>query len=127
MVEFKLNFTISLGETDLNQGPKQNPEAKESHEQHQRIFWTIRGHYPVKQGFWGKSRQKAQPKVRQNLCRKSSLGYFFCPWLNSEKGGIYESPPDRYVPVNSRNAIVELHVLNWPLQDSSLGYLEEWG
>ena len=26
------------------------------------------GHYPVKQGFWGKSHQKVHPNVRQNLC-----------------------------------------------------------
>ena len=46
-------------------------QAKKSHEQHQTIFWIIRGgyrcHYSVKQGFWGKSHQKVHPSVRQNL------------------------------------------------------------
>ena len=45
-------------------------------------LWTIRGHYPIKQGSWGKSHQKVHPKVRQNLCRTSSLGYLFCSWVN---------------------------------------------
>ena len=60
--------------------PKKNPKAKESHEQYQRSFWTIRrgtGHYPIKQGFWGKSRPESSPES----CRTSSLGYLFCPWL----------------------------------------------
>ena len=39
----------------------------------------IAGHEPLKQGFWGKSHQKVHPKVRRNLCRKSPLGYLFCP------------------------------------------------
>ena len=43
-------------------------------------FDGVTGQYPVKQGFWGESRQKVHPKVRQNLCRTSSLGYLFCPW-----------------------------------------------
>ena len=53
------------------QEPKKNSKAKKSHEQHQRIFWTIRGvtgHYPLKQGFGG---QKVHPKVRRNLRHKS--------------------------------------------------------
>ena len=32
---------VTLGNCwNFNQGPKKNPKAKESHEQHQRIFWT---------------------------------------------------------------------------------------
>ena len=41
----------------------------------------VTGHCPSKQGFWGKSHQKVHPKVRRNLCRKSSLGYLFCPFV----------------------------------------------
>ena len=37
------------------------------------------GHYPVKQGFWGKSHQKVHPNVRQYLCHTVSLWYLFCP------------------------------------------------
>ena len=70
---------------NTNQGPKKNPKPKKAHEQYQRMFWTIRGRYPIKQGFSGKSHQKAHPKVRQNLCRKSSLAYLFCPWTNTRK------------------------------------------
>ena len=51
----------------FNQEPKKNPKAKKSHEQHQRIFCTIRGHYPIKQGFRGTSHRKVHPKVRRNL------------------------------------------------------------
>ena len=68
----------------LFQGPKRTHKAKNSCEQQQRIFWTIRGvtgHYPVKQGFWGKSQQKVHPNVRQNLCHTVSLWYLFCPQL----------------------------------------------
>ena len=77
-----------MSETELKTSPnlkgkRKNPKPKESHEQHQRIFWTARGYYPIKKGFWGKSRQKVHPKVRQNLCRKSSLGYLFCPWKST--------------------------------------------
>ena len=50
--------------------------AKEFSEQ----FAGVSGPYPLKQGFWGKSHQKVHPKVRRNLCRKSSSGYLFCPW-----------------------------------------------
>ena len=39
----------------------------------------LSGHYPVKQGFWGKSHQKVHPNVRQNLCHTVSLWYLFCP------------------------------------------------
>ena len=35
----------------VTQGPKKNPKAKRSHEQYQRYFLTIRGHYLIKQGF----------------------------------------------------------------------------
>ena len=54
--------------------------AKEFFEQ----FEGVAGHYPLKQGVWGKSQQKVHPKVRRNLCRKSSLGYPFCPRRLSE-------------------------------------------
>ena len=37
--------------------------------------------FPLKRGFWGKTHQKVHRKVRRNLCRKSSLGYLFCPWF----------------------------------------------
>ena len=47
--------------------------AKEFSEQ----FEGVTGHYPLKQGFWGKSHQKVRPKVRRNLCRESSLRYLF--------------------------------------------------
>ena len=70
----------------FSQEPKKNPKAKKSHEQRQRIFWTIRGAYrslPIKTRFWGKSHQKVHPKVRRNLCRNSSLGYLFCPWFSA--------------------------------------------
>ena len=60
---------------------QKEPHSQKTHDVGQRIFWTIRGHYPIKQGFWGKSRWKVHPKVRQNLCRTSSLGYLFCSWL----------------------------------------------
>ena len=66
---------------------KDSQSHKKSHEQHQIIFWTIRGGYgslPSKQGFRGKSQQKVHPNVRQNLCRTVSLWYPFCPqWESS--------------------------------------------
>ena len=40
-------------------------------------FEGVTGHYPVKQGFWGKSHQKVHPNVRQNLCHTASLWYLF--------------------------------------------------
>ena len=60
--------------------------------QSQKFAWTApknvpndpRGvpcHYPIKQGFWGKSHQKVHPNVRQNLCHTVSLWYLFCPQL----------------------------------------------
>ena len=49
--------------------------TKESSEQ----FEGITGHYPVKQGFRGKSLQKVHPNVLQNLCHTVSLWYLFCP------------------------------------------------
>ena len=52
-----------------------NPKAKKSHEQHQRIFRTSRGHNPIKQDFWGKSHQKVHPKVRQHK-------FFWVPFLS---------------------------------------------
>ena len=51
--------------------------AKEFSEQ----FEGLTGHDPLKQGFSGRSHQKVHPNVRRNLCRKSSLGYLFCPWF----------------------------------------------
>ena len=41
-------------------------------------IWTIRGvtgHYPVKEGFGGKSHQKAHPNVQQNLCHTVSVWF----------------------------------------------------
>ena len=60
-------------------GAEKEPQSQKIARTVPRIFWTIRGHYPIKQGFWGKSHQKVHLKVRRNLCRKSSLGYLFCP------------------------------------------------
>ena len=83
---------------------RKNPKAKKSHQQHQTFseqFEGVTGHYPLKQGFWGKSQQGAtrwgptgpraserkiflreglrkdlwKPLRAWNLCRKSSLAY----------------------------------------------------
>ena len=59
------------------------PQSQKSHVQYQIIFWTCRGRYPIKQGLWGKSHQKFHPKVRQNLCHRSSLGH---PFLSAPSG-----------------------------------------
>ena len=68
----------------LTQGSKRNPKAQRIARTAPKIFWTIRGHYALKQGFSGKSHQKVPPRVRQNLCHTSSLGYLFCPWRKQE-------------------------------------------
>ena len=73
-----------------NQKPVKNPKPKKSREQYQRIFWTIRGHYPIKQGFWGKSHQKVHPKVRRNLCRKVLCGTFSVP---ERRPSLFVCPP----------------------------------
>ena len=44
-----LLFRLLLG--SIHQGPKKKPKAKKSHEQNQRIFWTIPGHYPINKSF----------------------------------------------------------------------------
>ena len=62
---------------------KRTNSTKEFSEQ----FEGATGHYTVKQGFGGESHQKVHLKVRQNLCRKSSLGYLFCPQNESFRGG----------------------------------------
>ena len=49
------------------------------------MIWTIRGHYPVKQGSSGTSQQKVHSKVRQSLCHRVSLWYLFWPWLELVK------------------------------------------
>ena len=54
---------------------KRTNSTKEFSEQ----FDGVTGHHPVKKGFWGESCQKVHTKVRQNLCRTSSLGYFSVP------------------------------------------------
>ena len=64
-------------------GQKRTPKPKECTNSTKEFSEQVEGdtgHYPVKLGFWGKSHQKVHPKVRQNLCRTSSLGYLFCPW-----------------------------------------------
>ena len=68
---------------EAHQGPRKNLNDKKPHEQHQRMLWTIWGHYPIKQGFWGKLHQKVHPKVRQNLSLTQVLwGTFSVPELN---------------------------------------------
>ena len=77
---------------------RKEPQSKQlTPEQQQRIFWTIRRHYPLKQALWGKSHQKVQPKVRQNLCHASSLGYLFCPWSILSKTTTAHDPPPKYL------------------------------
>ena len=69
----------------LNQEPKRTHKAKKSHEQHQRIFWTIRGvteSLPSKTRVLGQIAQKVHLNVWQNLCHTVSLWYLFGPQLS---------------------------------------------
>ena len=50
-------------------------------------FEGVTGHYPVKQGFRGKSHQTIHPNVRLNLCHTVSLCYLFCPQSFSTMAG----------------------------------------
>ena len=62
-------------------------------------FWTIRGHYPIKEGYWGKSHQKVHPRK----FGKTFFAYivfllrFFCPWFwalhNFSSTGFYYVEP----------------------------------
>ena len=78
---FYVIFWEHIGRWGLLKEPKKNPKGQESCEQHQRIFWTIRGHNPIKQGFWGKLHKEVHPKFGKIFVATSSLGYLCCPWL----------------------------------------------
>ena len=69
---------------DQNQEPKKSPEAKKSHEQHQRIFWTIRGGYrslPNKTRVLRQIAPESSPESSaKSLSQKFFGGYLFCPW-----------------------------------------------
>ena len=73
-------------------------------------FEGVTGHYPLKQGLWGKSHQKVHPKVRRNLCRKSSLGYLFCPWQRWLKSGFRGSTPNG----RTKGSKVNERRFSWP-------------
>ena len=64
-------------------GPKRNHKTKESHEQHQRILWTIRGGYwslPSKTRALRQIAPESSPeRSAKNLCHAVSLWYLFCP------------------------------------------------
>ena len=60
-------------------GQKKNPKAKIARTAPKNFLNNSRA-LPNKTRVWGKSHQKVHPKVRRNLCRKSSLGYLCCPW-----------------------------------------------
>ena len=68
-------------------GGKKDPESQRIARTAPNMFLNnsrgLPGHYPVKQGYWGKSRQKVHPNVRQNLCHTVSLWYLFCPQVLS--------------------------------------------
>ena len=60
-------------------GPTKPKNRTNSTKEFSEQFEGVTGHYPVKQGFWGKSDQKVHPNVRQNLCHAVSLWYLACP------------------------------------------------
>ena len=45
-------------------------------------FEGVTGHYPIEQGFSGKSHQKVHQNVQQNPCHTVSLWYLLCPYSN---------------------------------------------
>ena len=57
----------------LSQGPRRTHKAKTSHKQHQSIFSTTWGHYPVKK----RVEKQIVPEVRQTLCHTSSFAALF--------------------------------------------------
>ena len=59
--------------------PKRNPKAKKSHEQYQRIFWTIRGHYPNKTRVL---RQIAAETSPESSAKSLSHKFFGLPFLS---------------------------------------------
>ena len=67
------------------QEPKKNPKAQKSHEQHQRIFWTIRGGYrslpklAIKQGFEANRARKFARKLGEISVAKALWGTFYVP------------------------------------------------
>ena len=74
-------LTLTTPPPGIFSGAKKEPQSQKVTKEFSEQFEGVTGHYRLKQGFWGKSHQKVRPKVRRNLCRKSSLGYLFCPWF----------------------------------------------
>ena len=66
---------------ELQSGAKKASQSPKIARTALKNYWTIRGGYrslPSQTMVWGKSHQKVQPNVRQNLCHRVSLWYLFC-------------------------------------------------
>ena len=66
-------------------GPTKPKNRTNSTNEFSEQFEGVTGHYPSKQGFWGKSHQKVHPNVRPNICHIVSLWCLFLSPINTQR------------------------------------------